>query len=487
MSIRLTLFLGFLLVIAIFITNFFINQKLSQEVVTNSTYLSRSETVIRNSNLLHKYMIDMQSGFRGYLLTGQTNFLQSYDEGIREVPSLFREQASLISSYQQKSRLDSIRHLHDRWVAYAQAMITARMDTLPESNTTYQELFEKKLKMESGKKTNDSIRGVFSQFDRHEYSLRQKRREALRESVDLTRDVSIILTVVFVTIALLSCLYIIHIITRRIKRMVDLSEEISKGHFKRIEDGTHDEFHALAESLNAMSDILDRNFKELTRKNKELDQFAYVVSHDLKAPLRGIDNITKWMEEDHGSDLTPAVKNNLELIKGRTLRLENMINGLLDYARVGRVKKSHEEVDVAVMLKELTEILVPATFHIAVGQGMPVLTTDKLHLEQVFSNLISNAVKYHDKEGGNIEINAKDIGDFYEFSVADDGPGIQAAYHEKIFQIFQTLKERDAFESTGVGLAIVKKVVEEHKGTVSVHSQPGHGTTFIFTWPKRYT
>lgn len=486
MSIRLTLFLGYLLVIAIFVTNFFINQRVSTEVVTNSTYLSRSETVIRNSNLLHKYMIDMQSGFRGYLLTGQTNFLQSYTEGIKDVPPLFKEQVSLISSNQQKARLDSISHMHNRWVAYAQSLITARMDTLPESNGTYQELFEKKLKMEAGKKVNDSIREVFLHFDRYEYSLRQKRRERLRESIDLTRNMSIILTLVSVTVALLSCLYIIRIITRRIRKMVDLSVEISKGNFKRIEDNTRDEFHQLAQSLNTMSGTLDRNFKELTKKNKELDQFAYVVSHDLKAPLRGIDNITKWIEEDHESELTPAVKNNLELIKGRTHRLEKMINGLLDYARVGRVKKGAEKVDVAEMLKEQRDILVPRSFQFTVGAEMPALTTEKLHLEQVFANLISNAVKYHDKTKGNIEIHSRDKGEFYEFSVADDGPGIPPEYHDKIFQIFQTLRERDAFESTGIGLAIVKKVVEEHKGSVEVRSAVGRGTTFVFTWPKQY-
>ncbi|MES2704402.1 MAG: ATP-binding protein [Bacteroidota bacterium] len=486
MNIRYTLFLGFLILIGIFFVNFFINKRLSDEVVRNSSYISRSETVIRNSNMLHKSMIDMQSGFRGYLLTGQESFLQSYTDGLKDVPRLSTEQWPLVNSEQQKKRLDSILILHGRWVRYAQSLITARKDTLPEANARYEELFEKKLKMEVGKKINDSIRLVFTDFDRHEYNLRQRRREALRASVSKTQDISVLLTIISVSIALVSSLYIIWMITSRIKKMVKLAGEISRGNFMQIADHKRDEFRELIESLNTMSGILDTNIKELTKKNKELDQFAYVVSHDLKAPLRGIDNITKWIEEDHAAELTPAVKQNMDLIKGRTKRLENMINGLLEYARIGRVKKDVQAVDVGVLLKELVEILVPRQFVVSIPPGMPVIVTEKLHMEQVFSNLISNAVKYHDKTNGHISITSKDVGDYYEFRISDDGPGIPREYHEKIFMIFQTLKERDAFESTGIGLAIVKKVIEEQKGTVRVESLAEEGgTTFVFTWPKR--
>jgi light-regulated signal transduction histidine kinase (bacteriophytochrome) len=285
-------------------------------------------------------------------------------------------------------------------------------------------------------------------------------------------------------VALISSLYIIRLITSRIAKMVDLAEEISKGNFKTMKDNQHDELKRLSESLNTMSTILDKNFKELKKKNKELDEFAYVVSHDLKAPLRGIDNITKWIEEDHEKELTPDVKRNLDLIKGRTKRLENMINGLLDYARIGKVKRGFQKVSVEKMLYELTELLVPDNFVVNITNKMPVLMTDKLHIEQVFSNLISNAVKYNNKPVGRIDISASDWGDYYEFTVKDDGIGIQSQYHEKIFTIFQTLQERDAFESTGVGLAIVKKILEDHKATITVESKLGEGTAFIFTWPK---
>lgn len=484
MTIRLRLYIGFLVLIIIFLVDFVVNQHLSQEVIRNTEYLSNSEAVIRNSNLLHKNMIEMQSGFRGYLLTGVGSFLDSYYKGLETVSPLFKEQKSLVNAQEQNIRLDSIMNLHKRWVMYANSLIGAKKDTTAEASFRYQELFEKKLKMEVGKKLNDEIENLFIAFDSDEYSLRQKRRAALQESISQTRNITLSLTIFSIVVALISCFYIIKLIANRISHMVQLADEIAKGNFKKISDNKNDELEKLSESLNIMSETLEKNFEELTKKNKELDQFAYVVSHDLKAPLRGIDNISKWIEEDHEDDLTPALKKHLELIKGRTKRLENMINGLLDYARAGRVNSNTEKVNVQEMITELVEELVPSSFTVNIKTKMPVLTTEKLRLEQVFSNLLSNAVKYHDKNKGEITISSYDLGDMYEFSVSDNGPGIQAEYHDKIFMVFQTLKERDAFESTGVGLAIVKKIIDEQKMKIVVESEISKGTTFKFTWPK---
>lgn len=484
MTIRQTLFLGFSILIAVFLLNFFIDQKLSTETVTNSTYLSRSEEVIRNSNLLHKNMIDMQNGFRGYLLTEQDVFLQPYDDGLQTIPLLFVEQRKLISTILQKARLDTIQMLHEKWIEYARALIDAKKDTLPEATEKYKDLFETKLKMEEGKKINDEIRLKFADFDKYEYTLRQTRRNNLRESITRTRNISILLTVISITIAIVSCFLIINIILKRINQMVHQASDIAKGSFKQTLDHKNDEFKKLSESLNAMSEILDTNFNELTNKNKELDQFAYVVSHDLKAPLRGIDNITKWLDEDHSSELSPEVRTKIELIKGRVSRLENMINGLLEFARIGRTKRSLTSVDVQILLDELVDMLVPESFSVTIEGQMPTLITEKLRLEQVFGNIISNAVKYNNKDKGQIIISSKNIGEYYEFMVSDNGPGISPNYHEKIFMIFQTLKERDAFESTGVGLAIVKKIIDDQKGKIVVKQSDSGGTTFVFTWPN---
>jgi signal transduction histidine kinase len=426
----------------------------------------------------------MQSGFRGFLLTSKEIFLNSYNHGLNTITPLIMEQRALVSSPKQKKRLDSILVLHLEWVDYANALIATKMDTLPEASEKYKLLFETKLKMEVGKNLNDDIRVMFTAFDSHEYSLRQLRRRMLEQSIISTGKINLTLTLFSISFALVSCFYIVKIITKRISTMVYFAEEISRGNFKKMEDNKNDELKKLSESLNSMSQTLHKNFEELTKKNKELDQFAYIVSHDLKAPLRGISNITKWIEEDYQKDITPDIQNHLNLIKGRTQRLENMINGLLEYAKIGKVTKGYEEVHVGHLVKEIIEDIVPASFEVSTEGDMPMIVTEKLRLEQVFSNLISNAVKYTDKAVGKIKISSHEYDKYYEFSVSDNGQGIQPEYYEKIFIIFQTLRERDAFESTGVGLAIVKKIIDDQKAVIHVESKPEKGTTFKFTWPK---
>jgi signal transduction histidine kinase len=475
---------GFTILILIFIVDFFVNQRLSGEVVQNTSYISNSEAVIRNSNLLHKEMIEMQSGFRGFLLTGQESFLQPYYEGVSSVPELISQEKSLISSRSQQVLLDSIYSTHQQWVTYAKDLIRYRLDTFPESNRKYKELFETKLKMEVGKNLNDQIRRIFTVFDNNEYKLRGERRNRLQLSIQRTGKISLFLTFLSILLAVISSLFFIRTITRRITKMVSLADRISKGDFARMEDHKKDELNELFLSLNQMSATLEKSFKDLTKKNMELDQFAYVVSHDLKAPLRGITNIVGWIEEDHENEVTPGIKQNLDLIKGRTTRLENMINGLLEYARVGKLKKGHVKVKTYALVRELCRFIVPKGFEVFLVGRFPVVTTEKLHIEQIFTNLLSNAVKYNKSAYPRITVTAEELADSYQFTIEDNGPGIEKEYFEKIFIIFQTLQERDAFESTGVGLAIVKKIIEDYKGNIRVESQIGTGSKFTFTWPK---
>lgn len=223
----------------------------------------------------------------------------------------------------------------------------------------------------------------------------------------------------------------------------------------------------------------------LEQRNQELDQFAYVTSHDLKAPLRAIANLATWIEEDLGAELPAENKEQFELLKSRVQRMEGLINGLLEYSRIGRTHQSRERVDVAELLAEVIDSISPlGEFTVEVAPDMPVLEATKVPLVQVFSNLITNAIKHHDRPDGTVRISARELDKAYEFSVTDDGPGIDPAYHEKIFTIFQTLKARDQLESTGIGLSLVKKIVTSEGGTVTVDSEPGKGATFRFTWSK---
>ncbi len=243
------------------------------------------------------------------------------------------------------------------------------------------------------------------------------------------------------------------------------------------------------ESLRRRVEDLAEAADALERRNAELDQFAYITSHDLKAPLRGIANLSRWIEEDLEGLVPPEVAGQFDLLRGRVNRMEAMIEGILEYSRVDRAETAAETVNVKALLTDVIDLLSPPTrIAVSMDDEMPTLHTPRLRLYQVFQNLLSNALKHHDKPTGTIHVGARRFTDeaggrWVEFSVADDGPGIAPKFQERIWVIFQTLEARDKVENTGVGLALVKKIVEGQGGTVSVESEEGSGAAFKFTWP----
>ncbi|WP_281261736.1 sensor histidine kinase [Aphanothece hegewaldii] len=242
-----------------------------------------------------------------------------------------------------------------------------------------------------------------------------------------------------------------------------------------------------ASKLIELNAALEQTASKLRERNQELDRFVYTVSHDLKAPLRAIYNLSSWIADDLQGQLNEENLHQMQLLQSRVLRMEALINGLLAYSRIGRTEIVTERVKVGELLSEILDSLMfPSTFTIFVQSAMPTLFTKKLLLSQVFSNLISNAIKYNDRLDGRIEIRANQKGEYYEFSVADNGPGIAPENHERVFEIFQTLQGQEVPESTGIGLSIVKKIIETEGGLIILESNLGEGATFRFTWGNRY-
>ena len=231
-------------------------------------------------------------------------------------------------------------------------------------------------------------------------------------------------------------------------------------------------------------ELRDKN-QQLERSNRDLEDFAYIASHDLRTPLGGIHSIALCLEEDFQDTLSEESRRLLALMRNRINRMETLLDDLLTYSRVGRTDAAGSETRLTEIFDRIVQVLHPPEhIHVRVEGKLPVTVTAGTQLEQVLRNLIDNAVKHHDKPNGEVVLSGRRVGDFVEFLVRDDGPGIAPQYHHKIFQLFQTLKSPDKVPGTGMGLAIVKKLVERQNCHITVHSEgDGTGTQFRFQWP----
>jgi len=250
---------------------------------------------------------------------------------------------------------------------------------------------------------------------------------------------------------------------------------------------------ALALSQSQLQEDIVETNKQLAQRNKEflainqeLKEFAYVVSHDLKAPLRAIGSLSDWLAQDYVEHLDESGQELLTTLRSRVNRMTKLIDGVLQYSKVGRIREQKFEVDTGFILDEVIKSLDPPNhIQIKTPASMPVVLAEETRMQQLFQNLIGNAIKYNDKEKGLIQVTCSETPTHWQFSIADNGPGIAKKNHERIFQIFQTLTSKDDAESTGVGLTIVKKIVELHGGEINVESELGNGTIFHFTLQKK--
>jgi signal transduction histidine kinase len=245
----------------------------------------------------------------------------------------------------------------------------------------------------------------------------------------------------------------------------------------------------LAEEIAERSQVEKKQtglFKKLEIVNRELNDFAYIVSHDLKVPLRSIQTITDRISSDYAETLDEEGKEQIELLSRRVNRMYNLIDGVLQYSSAGCQEEEQTQVSLNELVPEVIDLVAPpANIAITVESQLPVLECGRTRITQVFQNLLSNAIKYMDKPKGQIKIGCIEENGFWKFSIADNGPGIEEKDFEKIFQIFQTVSPNDEFEGTGVGLTVAKKIIEMYGGRIWVKSKVGQGTTFFFTLPQK--
>jgi PAS domain S-box-containing protein len=235
---------------------------------------------------------------------------------------------------------------------------------------------------------------------------------------------------------------------------------------------------------------IELNQEELIRKadsiNKELKEFVSIVSHDLKAPLRGIKTLANWILSDCSDKLSEEANEQMNLLLERVERMYGLIEGALQYSRAGRTEEKQVELDLNSFVPEVINMVVPPeNIAVTVESELPVIECEEVHIMQIFQNLLGNAIKYMDKPDGRIRVGCVEEDGFWKFSVADNGPGIEEKNFDKIFKIFQALPTSPNFQGTGIGLTVTKKIVELYGGRIWVESKVGEGSTFFFTLPNQ--
>jgi len=269
---------------------------------------------------------------------------------------------------------------------------------------------------------------------------------------------------------------------------VEFSKGIIQVLIKRLDNQNSAVIENMKNREKELTKLVDIRTKELSIANEELKDFAYVVAHDLKAPLRNVSSVAEWLAEDYADKIDEEGQGMLKILKDKVSSMGALIDGILSYSKAGKTEEEAVKVDLNQLLPEVMGfILLPDHIEIKITNSFPELHCEKTRIHQVFQNLISNAVKYNDKEKGLINIEFEEETDYWKFKVSDNGPGIEEKYHEKIFQIFQKAHNDNSIDSTGIGLSTVKKLVELFEGKIWVESELGKGSTFYFTYPKAKT
>jgi signal transduction histidine kinase len=399
-------------------------------------------------------LLDAETTERGYLLTDDVRYLRS-DSSFSDLFALMtaRLEAMVTDHPSQQARA---RVLHERGVQRLRLLDSIIDDRRNEALDSYGTAL--RVRMERGKALTNDVRSLIGDMKAEEDRLLTDRRaRKLRFDRSAT---AVILSASGILIAMGVGLV-------RIQRDLDRREKLEA----RLGQEKRDR---------------ERLIRDLERSNRDLDQFAYAASHDLKAPLRGITNLSTWVEEDLGDSLNEASRKHLEQLRGRVARLESLIDGILSYSRAGQKRTAPERVDVRKLLRNIVDLLSPDNqAMVAIAPNMPSLMAEPVPLQQVFQNLIDNALKHGRTDQPRVHIDVADSGSFWDFSVRDNGQGIAPEFHERIWGVFQTLESRDKTGGTGIGLATVRKIVESRGGTTWVESSPGQGATFHVAWPKK--
>jgi signal transduction histidine kinase len=420
---------------------------LRQKIVAAQIAVDHTNQVLAKSQNILVTLLSAETGVRGYYISKKSVFLEPFDLARRNLNSTLLGLEQLVrDNLVQVERAKQLTRIAQYKMSLLQETVSKIETNAVESSSSITARILK------GKQSMDEFREIIELFETEERRLLAIRNRSLQTQQQINDSA--------------------------------MWYEIAIGSF-----GILLSFRLLKQSalqMTALNTSLNETNQSLLQSNRELDQFAYITSHDLKAPLRAISSLAGWIEEDLDGQISTETRSQLDLLRNRVYRMQALLDSLLEYARSGRRHTPITTVDVHLLLTNIIqELAAPDTFIISINSPMPILQTRGQPLAQVFIQLIDNGIRHQTSKQGTVKISAIDLGNCYEFTVADDGEGIAPEFQERIYTIFQTLKARDVQENIGAGLAIVKKIIAAEGGTIQLESSSGNGAIFRFTWLKQ--
>ncbi len=438
-------------------------------------------------------LVDQETGVRGYALEARGEFLEPYERGRQEEADLVTELRPLLSGDLERD-LEATVDAAAAWrTDYAEPIIQAvGGDGDPPSDAI-------------GKARFDAVRAELSRLQEDVNAERAVARAELSDEADRVERIFIFFGVVLLLGLALAAFTLRRVVVRPLQELATTVRDVARGNFgHQIEARGAREVREVAADVDAMrrrivSEIAElqraeeeliHQAQELQRSNTELEQFAYVASHDLQEPLRKVASFCQMLEQRYKGQLDERADQYIAFAVDGAKRMQQLINDLLAFSRVGRMTQPHEIVDTAELVARVRRLLSPAieeTGAEVVANGLPPVRGDASLLAQVFQNLIGNAIKFHGDDAPRVEITAERDGAFWRFRCSDNGIGVEDEYAERIFIIFQRLHPRTAYEGTGIGLAMCRKIIEYHGGRIWLDEEADHGSTFLFTLPAEET
>jgi signal transduction histidine kinase len=425
-------------------------------------WVTHTHQVLEKLDAVLTNLLDIETGERGYIITGEGSYLDPYNDALDRVHQNVKDVRELTAdnSVQQRA-LDHLEPMISEVLGAVRHPIEIRTREGLAAGA-------KSVRTGPGKQFMDQIRGQLSEMKQEEDRLLKSRTEEAAKSSRNTRTAIAIGEVLAVGFLCLAGI----IVGREMGRRGRAEEEVRALNAdleQRVADRTAE---------------LNERAKELARSNSELQQFAYVASHDLQEPLRMVASFTQLLAKRYGEKLDDDARDFINYAVDGATRMQTLISDLLNYSRVGTQGKPLEPTDSEALFKRVLESLrfsIEETGATIVSDPLPTVMADPQQLGQLFQNLLTNAIKFHGEEPPHIRISTERNGNDWKISVRDNGIGISQEHADRIFIIFQRLHTKTEYPGTGIGLAICKKIVERHGGRIWIEPSPGGGTTFCFT------